>query len=83
VIIIHGNHVNAIKDSYMRYLEGAFRQAFQIIGTPLRVQFKQGENPYLDEEKRKPKEGVVSMRRRKNALRKKLTDKNKAEDKKR
>jgi GTP-binding protein len=83
VIVIHGNHVNAIKDSYMRFLEGAFRQAFQIIGTPLRVQFKQGENPYLDEEKRKPKEGVVSMRRRKNALRKKLTDKNKLETKKR
>jgi GTPase len=83
VIVIHGNHVNAIKDSYMRFLEGAFRQAFQIIGTPLRVQFKQGENPYLDEEKRKPKEGVVSMRRRKNALRKKLTDKNKLEAKKR
>jgi GTP-binding protein len=77
VIVIHGNHVNAIKDSYMRFLEGAFRQAFQIIGTPLRVQFKQGENPYLDEEKRKPKEGVVSMRRRKNALRKKLTEKHK------
>ena len=83
VIIIHGNHVNAIKDSYMRFLEGAFRQAFQIIGTPLRVHFKQGENPYLDEEKRKPKEGVVSMRRRKNALRKKLTDKKKLEEKKR
>jgi len=83
VIVIHGNHVNAIKDSYMRFLEGAFRQAFQIIGTPLRVQFKQGENPYLDEEKRKPKEGVVSMRRRKNALRKKLTEKNKLEAKKR
>jgi GTP-binding protein len=83
VIVIHGNHVNAIKDSYMRFLESAFRQAFQIIGTPLRVQFKQGENPYLDEEKRKPKEGVVSMRRRKNALRKKLTDKNKLEAKKR
>jgi GTP-binding protein len=83
VIVIHGNHVNAIKDSYMRFLEGAFRQAFQIIGTPLRVQFKQGENPYLDEEKRKPKEGLVSMRRRKNALRKKLTEKNKLEVKKR
>ena len=83
VIVIHGNHVNAIKASYMRFLEGAFRQAFQIIGTPLRVQFKQGENPYLDEEKRKPKEGVVSMRRRKNALRKKLTEKNKLEAKKR
>jgi GTP-binding protein len=83
VIVIHGNHVNAIKDSYIRFLEGAFRQAFEIIGTPLRVQFKQGENPYLDEKKRKPKEGVVSMRRRKNALRKKLTEKNKIEAKKR
>ena len=83
IIVIHGNHVNAIKDSYMRFLEGAFRQAFQIIGTPLRVQFKQGDNPYLDEEKRKPREGVVSMRRRKNELRKKLTDKKKLEEKNR
>ena len=82
VIVIHGNHVNALKDSYTRFLEGSFRQAFQIVGTPLRIEFKQGNNPFLAEEKRKPKEGVVSMRRRKNALRKKMTDKKKAAEKK-
>jgi GTP-binding protein len=82
VIVIHGNHVNAIKHNYMRFLEESFRQAFQIVGTPLRIEFKQGENPFLAEEKRKPKEGVVSMRRRKNALRKKMTDKKRAAEKK-
>ena len=40
-------------------------------------------NEEIAKEKRKPKEGVVSMRRRKNALRKKLTEKNKLEAKKR
>ncbi len=69
VIVIHGNNVENLKQSYVRFLEGVFRTAFELSGTPLRVQFKQGENPYVEPEKRKPGEGLVSMRRRKNELR--------------
>lgn len=70
VIVVHGNHVDGIKQSYVKFLEGTFRKAFELSGTPLRVQFKQGANPFADEEpKRKPGEGLVTMRRRKNEQR--------------
>lgn len=69
IIVVHGSNVANLQQSYVRYLEGAFRKAFALFGTPLRVQFKQSENPYADREKRKPSEGLVTMRRRKNAQR--------------
>ena len=47
LIIIHGNALQAVSDSYRRYLEGCFRDAFSLLGTPLRVQFKSSLNPYL------------------------------------
>lgn len=69
VVIIHGNHVEGIKDSYTRFLEKTFRKVFELSGTPLRVQYRQGENPYAEPEKPKKGEGLVTMRRRKNAQR--------------
>lgn len=69
VVVIHGNHVEGVKGSYARFLERTFRTAFQLTGTPLRIQFKQGENPYIEPEKPKRGEGIVSMRRRKTAER--------------
>jgi GTP-binding protein len=60
---------NNIRDSYTRYLEGVFRKAFELVGTPLRVQYKQGANPFAEEDKPKSGEGIVSMRRRKTAFR--------------
>lgn len=70
IVVVHGNHTDAIKDSYRRFLEATFRKIFQLSGTPLRVQFNQGKNPYAEAEK-KPRggEGIVSMRRRKVAQR--------------
>ena len=84
IVVVHGSHVDGIKDSYKRFLEGVFRKTFQLTGTPLRVQFKQGENPFAESpDKRKPGEGIVSMRRRKTAQRAELKAKKDEEDKKR
>ena len=84
IVVIHGSHVDDIKDSYKRYLEGVFRKTFQLVGTPLRVQFNQGANPFAEpENKRKAGEGIVSMRRRKTAQRAELKAKKDIEDKKR
>ncbi len=49
-IIIHGNALDAVPDSYRRYLEGQFRDAFNLAGTPLSVEFKSSHNPYLKDE---------------------------------
>lgn len=47
LIVIHGNALDAIPDSYRRYLETRFRTAFKLDGTPLRIEFKSSHNPYL------------------------------------
>lgn len=46
-IIIHGSALDAVPDSYRRYLEGQFRTAFGLVGTPLSVEFRASHNPYL------------------------------------
>ena len=45
-IVIHGTAINRISDSYRRYLERFFRETFQLQGTPLKIEFRQGRNPY-------------------------------------
>jgi GTP-binding protein len=52
-IIIHGTSLSAVSDSYRRYLEGVFRDVFKLAGTPLRVQFKTGRNPYSKTESKR------------------------------
>ncbi|MCS6786653.1 MAG: ribosome biogenesis GTPase Der [Thiobacillaceae bacterium] len=52
VIVIHGTHLEGIGADYRRYLENAFRTAFRLEGTPLRLELKANVNPY---EGRKPK----------------------------
>ena len=46
LIVIHGNQTRSIPESYRRYLVNAFRQALRLKGTPVRIEFKAGENPY-------------------------------------
>jgi GTP-binding protein len=48
IIVIHGKQVGALPGSYKRYLENAFREALQLIGTPIRIELKSGENPFVD-----------------------------------
>ncbi len=53
LIVIHGNALENIPDSYRRYLEHVFREVFKLQGTPLRIQFNVSQNPFAD---RKPPE---------------------------
>ena len=46
-IIIHGNALDRVPDSYKRYLEGFLRDTFRLQGTPMRVEFRTGRNPYV------------------------------------
>jgi GTP-binding protein len=48
VIVIHGNSLEHVTDSYKRYLEGRFRTEFKLEGTPLRIEMKTSTNPYKD-----------------------------------
>jgi GTP-binding protein len=64
IIVVHGASVEAIADSYKRYLENTFRSAFKLEGTPLRVHFKQGANPFEGRKPPAPTEGDENRRRR-------------------
>ena len=50
LVVIHGNALDAVPDSYRRYLETRFRNAFDLAGTPLRIEFKSSHNPYAQED---------------------------------
>ena len=47
VIVVHGNALDGIDASYKRYLEKHFRESFGLVGTPLRIEFRSGKNPFL------------------------------------
>ena len=49
LIVIHGNMLDKVPDSYRRYLENVFREVFKLQGTPLRIQFNVTGNPYVRE----------------------------------
>lgn len=46
VIVIHGNQVEDLPDAYKRYLMNYFRKSLKVMGTPIRIEFKEGANPF-------------------------------------
>jgi GTP-binding protein len=46
VIVIHGNQTDRVPEAYRRYLINRFRKAFKLKGTPVRLSFRTGDNPY-------------------------------------
>ncbi len=50
VIVVHGNSLEHVTDTYKRFLEGRFRKAFNLVGTPLRVEMKSSRNPYTEKD---------------------------------
>ena len=50
VIVIHGNSLEHVTEAYKRFLEGRFRKAFDLTGSPLRIEMKTSHNPYADKD---------------------------------
>ena len=46
VIVVHGNQTDSVPASYKRYLENRFIDALELEGTPVRLDFKTGDNPF-------------------------------------
>lgn len=46
LIVIHGNQTDKLSADYRRYLTNKFREYYSLEGTPLRLSFKTGDNPY-------------------------------------
>ncbi len=51
IIVIHGNALEAVSEPYKRYLERHFRDTFNLVGTPVRIELKSGKNPFAREQK--------------------------------
>jgi GTP-binding protein len=46
VVIVHGNSLEHVSKSYIKYLERSFRKVFNLVGTPLKIEFKNSDNPF-------------------------------------
>ncbi|VAW34039.1 GTP-binding protein EngA [hydrothermal vent metagenome] len=64
-IIIHGTRTDALLPAYIKYLEKQFRNAFNLRGAPIVLQFKSSKNPY---KVRKVKNRSSTANRRHNAF---------------
>lgn len=78
IIVIHGNQTEEVPGHYVRYLEKVFREALELHGTPLRIQFKTTENPYAGKKNKLSERQQARKRRlmdfvKKQAKRKKKT----------
>jgi GTP-binding protein len=49
IIVIHGNALDGITEPYKRFLEKHFRDTFDLVGTPLRIELRSGKNPFAKE----------------------------------
>jgi len=45
-IIVHGNQTEHVPNNYRRYLSNKLRQRLKLIGTPVVIEFKHGDNPF-------------------------------------
>jgi len=52
VIVIHGNSLDTVLRSYTKYLERAYRKVFNLEGTPLRIEYKNTDNPFEGKSKK-------------------------------
>ncbi len=66
IIVIHGNQTSRLPQTYRRYLGNYYRKALRLVGTPIRLEFRTGENPYQG---RRNKLTPRQVRRRKRMIR--------------
>ncbi len=71
-IVLHGSRTKHIAPAYQRYLENFFRKRYKLEGTPIRIVFREGENPYADKknvlteaQQRKRQRMIREMKKRK------------------
>ncbi|MEW8191705.1 MAG: ribosome biogenesis GTPase Der [Candidatus Thiodiazotropha endolucinida] len=63
LIVIHGNQTEQVPDSYKRYLVGRFRKALRLDGTPIRIEFRSGDNPYQGKRNKLTKRQIQKRQR--------------------
>lgn len=46
IVVIHGNQVSRLPDSYKRHMMNYFRRSLKVVGTPIQLRFQEGDNPF-------------------------------------
>lgn len=64
IIVIHGNQVKDLPDSYKRFLTNYYRRSLSVMGTPIKIEFREGSNPFGG----KPAKLTVSQERKRKRL---------------
>ncbi|MFK8022128.1 MAG: ribosome biogenesis GTPase Der [Pseudomonadales bacterium] len=62
-IVIHGNQTALVPVSYQRYLENTFRRVLKLEGTPVKIEFKTGDNPFAGRKNKLTARQVTKKRR--------------------
>ncbi len=63
LIVIHGNQTGKVPNSYQRYLEKIYRRELDLVGTPVRIEFRTSDNPYADKRNKLTQRQVQRKRR--------------------
>ena len=63
IIVIHGNQTDSVPESYRRYLQNRFVEALKMEGTPIRLEFKTGDNPFKGRKNTLNKRQITRKRR--------------------
>ena len=63
IIVIHGNQTASVPKHYARYLEKTYRRALQLWGTPIKIEFRTGDNPYAGRKNKLTQRQVGKKRR--------------------
>ncbi|MFG6448435.1 ribosome biogenesis GTPase Der [Roseateles sp. BYS180W] len=49
IVVIHGNSLDHVSDSYKRYIEGRIRDHYKLVGTPLKIEMRSSKNPFAED----------------------------------
>ncbi|MCG8122599.1 MAG: ribosome biogenesis GTPase Der, partial [Candidatus Thiodiazotropha taylori] len=63
LIVIHGNQTERVPDGYKRYLISRFRSVLKLRGTPIRIEFRSGDNPYEGKQNKLTKRQIQKRQR--------------------
>ncbi len=63
IIVIHGKQTEKLPANYSRYLEKTFRKVLKLEGTPVRIELRSGDNPFIKGEEDLTQQQIAQKRR--------------------
>lgn len=70
IVVIHGNQTADVPGHYIKYLEKTYRRVLDLHGTPIRIEFRNNENPYSEKKKKMTQQQFIKKRRMEEQARK-------------